>query len=863
MPRRLLAVVAVALVALVAWSVWPDSDSVVGLEGAAERVDCAIAEQPAQSLAGATADDADRMELVPSAESVEATSGSTDADAAPQPATVRGRLLDHTGTPLTDARISLSGTPSRAGQLKDEVRLNLETAPEPGGSFAFVFVPPDGYRFSLATDRPGGPYVRQEFGTIAPGAVIDVGTIVFPATGSISGRVVTSDGAPVPAAWRVRVEPHWAPDGADSYSGSTSAKVEGEDARFRIDGVPVGSALVSVETFRLPASRIRDRTVEVRAGETTEVEFVYDGPNPGTSIQFAFSSKHAAWDEFPTPESFALIGPDGRQVSAVDILGEHGVRTATNLGSGPYRMTIEDPRFEPVERFGLEVGTVEKVELEGSSRVTVVAIDAATGERVEGLTIVARRPTSTEASRDRQQLSPIASDDDGHPVYRTVPDPQRWTVEAPGYDEHEQAFPVGFAPNALQRVDLTLDRGLVIVGRLIDETGGSVEGRGVKAQVVLDPDDESHADLSPIERMRRDANPPSAKTDAEGNFVIGPLDPGRYDLFGYEPRQSPPCVFGVEAGTEGVELRVEGFGSIVGRFDPIFPAVERATVTVRRLFDDDDLQTRYDRATGGHRLAWILPGAIHADSTGVFRVTQLVPGRYEVQGEAPRGVHGSVTSPKSYGGLGGRPDSVVVEVVAGVATEAVIGPGEWSPGAARITVRANGEPLPGVHVSGYLLQPDDPRVGDDLPRRRSAAGTPDGSGVAEVVPLQAGTWWFEVESVLPAWSVRVPGVHTVEPGAELHLAVDFTLVTSKFVVVDPDGVPLANHRVEVDTTTRTRWVDSDGEGAIEITRPPGTYEIHGAIPRDGGVRELTHGGAFVEWTANGPTEERVVVEPLE
>jgi hypothetical protein len=118
---------------------------------------------------------------------------------------VRGRVVGPDGQPTTGVWVVPA---TRKGETLD-AQWHLQTFPDAGGSFALEGVPPGRGRLLLyaglrrragpGSSERGLPWLSEPF-TGTDGSVIDLGTIVLHAGGTIRGRVVDPGGAPLPNA---------------------------------------------------------------------------------------------------------------------------------------------------------------------------------------------------------------------------------------------------------------------------------------------------------------------------------------------------------------------------------------------------------------------------------------------------------------------------------------------------------------------------------------------------------------------------------------------------------------------------------------------------------------------------------------
>ncbi|MEZ5978197.1 MAG: hypothetical protein R3F34_08270 [Planctomycetota bacterium] len=805
----------------------------------------------ADDLGGASDGDAARSAL---ASEAAVPKGAAASDLA----TLRGAVVRSDGTPATDARVTLFAN------LPDEVRLALRAAGTPwkdretntdaNGAFEFRFDPPNGSTFDMWIQAPMA--VRGEAGeyAVARGDVVDVGTIELQSGGAIAGRFVKPDGSPVRGKFRASASTRIVrPDGSRARI-QDLVEVDPLDGTFRFDGVAAGRVELRITTAGSVLQEEQKVDVEVAAGETTLVEVVLRGADPATLIQVDASPRD--WSEAPLEAALTLTDDRGR-VLAPTKSSTWMESTRWQFGEiepGLHTVRIDDDRYELFERFDVEAGDMVDVRLRGSVVVELVALDAATGEPVVPDAVrVASLPIESGAGlRSKRPLAPLV---EGSNVYRTVPMPQGWYVEAAGYAPLVVEVPEGFAPRSEGRLVARLERERTITGRVVRANGEPLQGIEVAARESVGPKPprgEVEALAAWIER--RNALPVVvATTDVDGRFELGPLSTAAYDLATRLPVVVAAYAFDVVAEGE-VELVAPPFGTLAGRFEPLFPAVKNCTLRL----DPDELEVA-SADDDAARLEGLVDSRASLGSgsmrAGGSRPITCRPANGR-SSSSPRDPHDRGPSSPKFGGR--RLDPIRFEIVDGETTEIAIDAGDDLPGVANVTVWKSGKPAPGLLV--VALDPDAPEG-----TRPSGAGLTDGEGVARVTPLHAGTWRFEVRAQDASFSVDVPGTFEVGPGATLELDASITPTRGRVVFTDAQGAPLADVLIGIaQFDPLERWRATDAEGGLDLELMPGTYEVLGARARGEGVQPgapLFAGGTF-EWSASGPVEGTLTLGPL-
>ena len=195
------------------------------------------------------------------------------------------------------------------------------------------------------------------------------------------------------------------------------------------------------------------------------------------------------------------------------------------------------------------------------------------------------------------------------PPAATIP-----VVPAPGAAIGNAAAPAA-APDmqpALERQPVVQRKAPSIAGRVVQD-GAPLTGIDVHAIARF--------------RLNGEADAGHARSDGDGRFVIGALEPGGYALVcdGEAVPREPPHAF-VQAGQrfELGDLEVPRSGSITGRV--VDTAGPRAGVRVIvRLADTEDAPALVDLLRAGRS-----DQVASTDATGHYRVAQLLPGPHAV-----------------------------------------------------------------------------------------------------------------------------------------------------------------------------------------------------------------------------------------
>ena len=169
------------------------------------------------------------------------------------------------------------------------------------------------------------------------------------------------------------------------------------------------------------------------------------------------------------------------------------------------------------------------------------------------------------------------------------------------------------------------------------------------------------------------------------------------------------------------------------------------------------------------------------------------------------------------------------------------------PGGITVDVRLNGESFPGGIVEAVLQAEDR----DEL----ETGGRLDGQGHLRLFPLFVGDWELQVQRDGSRWTYEHPEVLRVEPGRDVFVAVDVTVVVGRVRILDAaSGEPLPGWRVRVGAGEP---YTTDAEGWLELELTPGTYALRDAGPGARWNRDT--GEAWLDWGPWGPAREELLL----
>jgi protocatechuate 3,4-dioxygenase beta subunit len=468
----------------------------------------------------------------------------------------------------------------------------------------------------------------------------------------IAGIVRDAAGKPLPGA---ELTLHGSPESQD-YQGIRADAT----GRFELDYLVPGEYEVWVEAGGYASQRRRG----IAAGGG-DVEFILEP-------EAVFSGRVV--DEEGNPIVRATVFISYEEVTENGISGHNAQTDAEGrfifdrVGGGRFQVSAQHDAFLPFEEAQeLELISGQRVEgrvirlergLQASGRVTDSGDQKPiAGARVEFRFLDPERKKGEWLSSDSRDATTGA---DGAFVVKALREGEHEiSCSAKGYFG-KKGERVALSGRSLERLDLTLERGASISGRVLDPDGKPVAEAQVSARAA----------------SRRDEH--HSTSDREGGFRIVALpEAPDYRVKAWHDEFAPATVPGISVkGREdvsGIEIRLSKGGSIRGRVrDHGGIAIAKSTVYAIGASREDGEVTSDAGAEsdeeGGYEISRLQPGTytVTAESPGLARVEKS--GVRVEEGKAASGVDFTLGAGKSLSGrvvdAGGRPiEGAAVELV--------------------------------------------------------------------------------------------------------------------------------------------------------------------------------------------------------
>ncbi|MEM1178121.1 MAG: carboxypeptidase-like regulatory domain-containing protein, partial [Acidobacteriota bacterium] len=509
---------------------------------------------------------------------------------------VVGDIVDAAGQPITNAAAMLypSRRADRGRLLVDDVHVGVS-----GGEGIFSMDHVLAGRYELGVSADGfAPLKVPDLEILDGDGALDLGTIDLEAESTLGGRVVDVDDRPLAGASisYLALAYEVGPDD-DQLSTMKTTGTDG-DGRFMIRQL-ASDQLLDLKVRRTGYRERRLVGVEASGGEPLVVTL-----DPVAQIFGRVVDEEGS----PVPSAHLVVDPledfDAGVTAAIG--GEPRTTTADGRGHftltapepGAYRIRASADTYLPSRDHTFEVRddlSAEPLTLvvrEGAriaGRVLDVEGRPVAGARVR---VVEPAPRRAEAAAEGRSRSDGSYELDGLEV-----GPTRFEVV---HGDFPRAFRTLELHGALHRLDVTLDPGAELRGRVVGETRSPIAGALLRLEVVDGP------------RQPRK----SAQSDTDGSFRLRGVPVGSYRLRATKEGLAEAAVT-VQVDSLGalggpLELEMRGGGVVIGQvYGLVGSEWDRLTVAARRP---------------GHRE---VPGSV--DFEGAFRVEHLAAGEWSLE----------------------------------------------------------------------------------------------------------------------------------------------------------------------------------------------------------------------------------------
>ena len=765
--------------------------------------------------------------LAPSARSTPSRRAALSPAAASSLALIRGRLETPDGDPL-----GVGGWVLRTlgnDPLEDAGEIGA------GGLLEVPVDPLDGTTYRLCIESSGFSTEVFEFRSLRRGVTLDLGLIRMRPESVLRCRLVDEAGVPVvdpTLAVRLDDDQIYVGGWRGSFQARSTADPETGEVVFR----GLGPAVYTANPYVRGAGSIEGALVQVGRGEEVVREFVLTNgseptsePSGGRAVRIRLTPRRPGLSSGTADPMYVdAIDASGASLEVTAPPGPGRDLRISGAFEPPVSLSIADPRFEPIQRDGIEPGDVVRARLDGTSSIRLDVTDEA-GEAVH--TYAVRVEPAHGHAR-----SGVDVHDGATPLLEGRVDGLYAGVEmrvVVSTATHRGEALVEDAPaGAVTNVPLTLLPLTSVHGTVTYPDGEPAAFVEVTLARPAEVDDSPESRFLPLyastgdpENCRRAVA--VGKTDALGRFSIERPSPGEYLLRaasgGGAVGWSDPV--DVEESPVVVEFEVPRGASVVGVLD------------LPDWIDPRDLFVLAVARSGGSN--WRDAAKARIDSAGTFRIDDLPAGTIDFELRINRGMVSSAGPP----------------AIASVALE---------PGEVRSLECDTSAAMPGeirLTAEGADEFPDLWYLG------RSYAGGVEGHGwwlwggapsrAREVGPflVEPGRWTFASSG--PDWAELEGSTVVVAPGSRSFATVGVGdgLHRSAITVRRGDG-PVASESVRIAPADGTASASgfhfvTDELGLLNVALPEGEVRVVvDALPGQGG------GSATLMW----PPENGAVIE---
>ena len=447
----------------------------------------------------------------------------------------QGVAVDARERPLAGVEVTIR--PSPAGSGPDQAATVLT---DDQGRFEVPALPAD--RVDLEARRQGFAPTVVPGVAVAPGpGPADLGTLTLLPGVRIEGRVADAPGRPLAGAGA------WLTEGDRAQAGTLrqrepDARTD-EAGRFAVADLARGrrvNVLVAREGYvpswvagvEAPTAKPLAVVLELASRLHGRVEDASGEPVPGASVRLR-----------PAPPPPGTVGLEPRRSENTEDVqaGHDGAFTFAEVAPGAVTLEPSAEGFVPPDPVEVRVppgGEVQDVVLVLGRGAGVSGWITAGGEPVAGA---------------RVRIGPVQAESDAEGRYRLAGVPaglKALVLSHPAYKGRTQQVDVQPGEN---RVDLTLERGATVSGRVVDEVGEPRLG----------------AELTLKKRSERDPRSYQAASGPDGRFEILAVVDGSFDLAaeaeGFAPAVHPAVVEVAGRDVGGLEVVLRQGATLFGR----------------------------------------------------------------------------------------------------------------------------------------------------------------------------------------------------------------------------------------------------------------------------------------------------------
>lgn len=780
--------------------------------------------------------------------------GSPRAERAESPATksdteiaITGRFRDETGAAASDVELVLRRWHRAADDQRFEALPEIEVRGDARGVLALRVPHQPHLRLHLSLRDARYAAESWRWQDLASGAREELGEVVLVRGAVVRGRVLDRAGTPIATGWTIDAQ-RTKPETVQVVSlGTEAAATNGE---FELRGFSAGTWRIEA---RVPTYLIASTEIELQAGETREVVLQQTSARDARRELVLHTSRPHQLFPGPAREHVKLLLPGGelRFPDPPRTTDRDGGIVFSSLAPGAYRLTIDDPRYEPWSA-DVEVPRAQPVwaKLRGTSSIDLSVVDGSSGRPVERFAFELLEHADSSANAHSSRMSGIPKESyprEDRPGGRLliedlVAGRLRFALQAEGLASRIVEI-ADLAPQERRAHRVELFTGVVLEGKVRRDDGRPVEGALVVAFAPAAKDDHPGAWLLPRNSMssneaecRREISRASSTSD--GSFRLERLPPGTCIVTATEVSAAKPKVRPMEEGTlsakvEGVQIPITG---APGFLEIVVPT---GAVIHGRLLLPEGAPTELFAIV----LSKISPAA-RDGRIGMARVDQRWIGgeeRYRFEGLAPGEYEIAFALPSTNAEANANrkqlehalcPSSLMrLQLLSGTTVERDLDLRPHAPAELRARISIAG---PRSALTLQLAAADHETSTTPFGLSRQAARCTE-DGTAHHRWIHPGRKAVVLSGGDGAWIHTIAQDLSFAPGEQKGLEVEVTLREGVLRVVDAAGTPLRDSRLQLVPVPDPRLallfsnygaeVSSDADARIRVALPAGNYVL--------------------------------------